>query len=55
MLRTENRIDLALTLHQPLPIMNIVFGGLVGEFSSYFTPGTTTTEAHFKAAVSRLR
>ncbi|GLI78830.1 hypothetical protein PoHVEF18_007151 [Penicillium ochrochloron] len=38
----------------PLPIMNIVFGGLVGEFSSYFTPGTSTTEAHFKASVSRL-
>ncbi|KAJ5369082.1 uncharacterized protein N7496_008842 [Penicillium cataractarum] len=38
----------------PLPIMNIVFGGLVGEFSSYFTPGSSTTEADFKASVSRL-
>jgi hypothetical protein len=40
---------------QPLPLMNIVFGGLVGEFSSYFTPGTSTTEAEFKKSVSRLR
>ncbi|KAJ5314049.1 uncharacterized protein N7443_000933 [Penicillium atrosanguineum] len=38
----------------PLPIMNIVFGGLVGEFSSYFTPGTSTTEAQFKTSVNRL-
>ncbi|OQD86118.1 hypothetical protein PENANT_c008G09372 [Penicillium antarcticum] len=38
----------------PLPIMNIIFGGLVGEFNSYFTPGTSTTEAEFKKSVSRL-
>ncbi|OJJ42146.1 hypothetical protein ASPZODRAFT_137457 [Penicilliopsis zonata CBS 506.65] len=38
----------------PIPIMNIVLGGLVGNFSSYFTPGSSTTEAQFKASVSRL-
>ncbi|KAJ5261435.1 hypothetical protein N7478_012030 [Penicillium angulare] len=34
----------------PLPIMNIVLGGLVGHFSDYFTPGSSTTEAQFKAS-----
>lgn len=40
---------------QPLPIMNIVFGELVGSFSDYFLPDSTTTESEFKASVSRLR
>ncbi|KAF9891494.1 hypothetical protein FE257_003961 [Aspergillus nanangensis] len=39
----------------PLPLMNIVFGNLVGEFNGYFIPGTTVTEAQFKASISRLR
>ncbi|KAF7519457.1 hypothetical protein PCG10_009987 [Penicillium crustosum] len=39
----------------PLPIMNIVFGELVGSFSDYFLPDSTTTESEFKASVSRLR
>ena len=30
-----------------LPLMNIVFGHLVGHFSDYFTPGSTTTKAQF--------
>ncbi|OGE51066.1 hypothetical protein PENARI_c014G05213 [Penicillium arizonense] len=57
---TKDRMVLAVALicsvgsGVPLPIMNIIFGGLVGEFSSYFTPGTSTTEAQFKASVSRL-
>ncbi|KAJ5082179.1 hypothetical protein N7532_011222 [Penicillium argentinense] len=38
----------------PLPIMNIVFGNLVGEFTGFFTPGSSTTQADFKASVSRL-
>ncbi|CAI7669605.1 unnamed protein product [Penicillium viridicatum] len=38
----------------PLPIMNIVFGELVGSFSDYFLPDSTTTESEFKASVSRL-
>ncbi|CAL5866562.1 uncharacterized protein PFLUO_LOCUS771 [Penicillium psychrofluorescens] len=56
---TTDRMVLAVALvcsvasGAPLPIMNIVFGSLVGEFSSYFTPGTSTTEAQFKASVSR--
>jgi hypothetical protein len=40
---------------QPLPLMNIVFGSLVGEFNGYFMPGTTVTEAQFKASVNKLR
>jgi hypothetical protein len=40
---------------QPLPIMNIVFGELVGSFSDYFLPDSTTTESEFKASISRLR
>lgn len=35
--------------------MNIVFGNLVGEFNGYFMPGTTVTEAQFKASVNKLR
>ncbi|KAJ5036402.1 hypothetical protein NUH16_004276 [Penicillium rubens] len=38
----------------PLPIMNIVFGELVGSFSDYFLPDSTTTESEFKASISRL-
>ncbi|KAF4264267.1 hypothetical protein CNMCM8812_000767 [Aspergillus fumigatus] len=38
----------------PLPLMNIVFGNLVGEFNGYFMPGTTVTEAQFKASVNKL-
>ncbi|KAF7592329.1 hypothetical protein BBP40_000385 [Aspergillus hancockii] len=33
----------------PLPLMNILFGNLVGEFNGYFSPGTSVTEAQFKA------
>ncbi|GCB21237.1 leptomycin B resistance protein pmd1 [Aspergillus awamori] len=38
----------------PLPLMNIVFGSLVGQFNGYFSAGTSVTEAEFKASVSRL-
>ncbi|RAL07161.1 ABC transporter ATP-binding protein [Aspergillus homomorphus CBS 101889] len=38
----------------PLPLMNIVFGSMVGEFNGYFTEGSSTTEAEFKSAISRL-
>ncbi|KOS46074.1 hypothetical protein ACN38_g2997 [Penicillium nordicum] len=38
----------------PLPIMNIVFGELVGSFSDYFLPDSTTSESEFKASVNRL-
>lgn len=40
---------------QPLPLMNIVFGNLVGEFNGYFTPGSSTTEAEFKSSINQLR
>ncbi|KAJ6007700.1 hypothetical protein N7540_011676 [Penicillium herquei] len=56
---TKDRMVLAVAIASsiasgaPLPIMNIVFGGLVGNFTTYFTPGTSTTEAEFKATVSR--
>ncbi|OJZ79501.1 hypothetical protein ASPFODRAFT_718973, partial [Aspergillus luchuensis CBS 106.47] len=37
-----------------LPLMNIVFGSLVGNFNGYFSAGTSLTEAQFKSTVSRL-
>ena len=36
-----------------LPLMNIVFGNLVGRFNSYFIPGTTTTKSQFLHSVSQ--
>ncbi|KAL2812003.1 P-loop containing nucleoside triphosphate hydrolase protein [Aspergillus granulosus] len=36
-----------------LPLMNIIFGDLVGDFNEYFIPGSDTTEDEFKSAVSR--
>ncbi|KAL3449166.1 P-loop containing nucleoside triphosphate hydrolase protein [Aspergillus insuetus] len=36
-----------------LPLMNIIFGELVGDFNEYFIPGSDTTEEEFKDAVSR--
>ncbi|KAF2181423.1 P-loop containing nucleoside triphosphate hydrolase protein [Zopfia rhizophila CBS 207.26] len=36
-----------------LPIMNIVFGKLVGSFTGYFTVGSGVTEEQFRAGVDR--
>lgn len=36
-----------------LPLMNIVFGSLVGDFNGYFIPGSGVTENQFKASVAR--
>jgi ATP-binding cassette, subfamily B (MDR/TAP), member 1 len=36
-----------------LPLMNIVLGNLVGNFNSYFIPGTTTTKSQFLSSVSQ--
>ncbi|KAF2115532.1 lipid A export ATP-binding/permease protein msbA [Lophiotrema nucula] len=36
-----------------LPIMNIVFGKLVGSFTGYFTVGSGVTEKQFRAGVDR--
>ncbi|KAF5844304.1 hypothetical protein GGP41_004490 [Bipolaris sorokiniana] len=36
------------------PLMNIIFGQLVGSFTNYFVPGTTTTAGEFQAEVNRL-
>ncbi|KAJ9157754.1 ABC transporter transmembrane region [Pleurostoma richardsiae] len=36
-----------------LPLMNVVFGKLVGTFNDYFVPGTTTTKAEFMRIVNR--
>jgi ABC-type bacteriocin/lantibiotic exporter with double-glycine peptidase domain len=36
-----------------LPIMNIIFGKLTEDFTDYFTPGTTVTEADFRRSVDR--
>ncbi|OJJ35892.1 hypothetical protein ASPWEDRAFT_134397 [Aspergillus wentii DTO 134E9] len=38
----------------PLPLMNIIFGNLVGKFSGYFTPGTSVTKEDFKSSVNEL-
>lgn len=37
-----------------MPLMNVVFGQLVGSFTSYFTPGTTVTRDEFQAEINRL-
>ncbi|KAI2478315.1 MdlB ABC-type multidrug transport system ATPase and permease component [Pyrenophora tritici-repentis] len=36
------------------PLMNVVFGQLVGSFTSYFIPGTTVTSRQFQAEVNKL-
>ncbi|KAI5867037.1 P-loop containing nucleoside triphosphate hydrolase protein [Durotheca rogersii] len=36
-----------------LPLMNVVFGALVGDFSGYFLPVPTQTEAQFRASFNR--
>jgi ABC-type multidrug transport system fused ATPase/permease subunit len=38
-----------------LPLMNIVFGNLAGEFNRYFMPGAEVSEQAFKASVNRNR
>lgn len=40
---------------QALPLMNIVFGNLAGDFTKYFTPGNHVTEDQFKASINRSR
>ncbi|KAF1913018.1 P-loop containing nucleoside triphosphate hydrolase protein [Ampelomyces quisqualis] len=37
-----------------MPLMNIVFGQLVGTFTDYFIPGTTVTQGEFQAEINRL-
>ncbi|EMD66015.1 hypothetical protein COCSADRAFT_35945 [Bipolaris sorokiniana ND90Pr] len=36
------------------PLMNVVFGQLVGSFTNYFIPGTTVTSRQFQAEVNEL-
>ncbi|KAF3055621.1 Multidrug resistance protein 1B [Daldinia childiae] len=36
-----------------LPLMNVVFGALVGDFNGYFLPVPTQTEAQFRASLNR--
>ena len=36
-----------------LPLMNVVFGRLVGNFNSYFIPGSTTSKSDFLASVNQ--
>ncbi|OWY50925.1 P-loop containing nucleoside triphosphate hydrolase protein [Alternaria alternata] len=36
------------------PLMNVVFGQLVGSFTNYFIPGTTMTAGEFQAEINRL-
>jgi hypothetical protein len=40
---------------QALPLMNIVFGKLVGDFNNYFVPGAAPSEETFKASISQSR
>jgi ATP-binding cassette subfamily B (MDR/TAP) protein 1 len=37
-----------------MPLMNVVFGNLVGNFTNYFIPGTTVTRDEFQAEINRL-
>lgn len=36
-----------------MPLMNVIFGRLVGNFTSYFTPGAAPTQAQFNAMVNK--
>ncbi|RDW84076.1 ABC transporter ATP-binding protein [Aspergillus mulundensis] len=36
-----------------LPLMNIIFGNLVGDFNEYFIPDSGVTESQFKSTVSK--
>ncbi|EUC27241.1 hypothetical protein COCCADRAFT_41971 [Bipolaris zeicola 26-R-13] len=36
------------------PLMNIVFGQLVGSFTNYFIPGTTMSSGEFQAEINKL-
>ncbi|KAF2193244.1 lipid A export ATP-binding/permease protein-like protein msbA [Zopfia rhizophila CBS 207.26] len=36
-----------------MPLMNIVFGNLVGDFTGYFVPGTTITKQQFQASINK--
>ena len=36
-----------------LPLSNIIFGRLVGNFTEYFVPGTSVTEQEFKHSISK--
>ncbi|KAI1474051.1 P-loop containing nucleoside triphosphate hydrolase protein [Daldinia eschscholtzii] len=36
-----------------LPLMNVVFGALVGDFNGYFLPVPTQTEAQFRSSLNR--
>ncbi|KAF1996643.1 leptomycin B resistance protein pmd1 [Amniculicola lignicola CBS 123094] len=36
-----------------MPLMNIVFGQLVGDFANYFIPGNNVTKQEFQAAVNK--
>ena len=36
-----------------LPLMNVVFGRLVGTFNNYFIPGSGVTEAEFRSSVNQ--
>ncbi|KXJ91481.1 P-loop containing nucleoside triphosphate hydrolase protein [Microdochium bolleyi] len=36
-----------------MPLMNVVFGALVGDFTTYFSPNTTVTQEQFQTALNR--
>ncbi|KAM0363588.1 hypothetical protein HYE67_007407 [Fusarium culmorum] len=37
-----------------LPLMNVVFGQFVGNFTDYFLPGSTTSQSDFNSSVDKL-
>ncbi|KAF9693236.1 hypothetical protein EKO04_008646 [Ascochyta lentis] len=37
-----------------MPLMNVVFGQLVGNFTNYFVPGTSVTKDEFQADINKL-
>ena len=43
----------ALAAGVPLPLMNIIFGQLAGDFNNYFIPGSGVTERVFKNSISQ--
>ncbi|RGP81582.1 hypothetical protein FLONG3_314 [Fusarium longipes] len=37
-----------------LPLMNVVFGQFVGNFTDYFLPGNTTSQSEFNSSIDKL-
>lgn len=50
---SEELLDLMLMSRQTLPLMNVIFGQLVGSFNEYFIPGATITKQEFQKSLNQ--